>query len=276
MNLSEILSSEFIRVHLGNAKNKDEVLAEIASLAKESNLLQHYNRKQIAHALSEREKSGSTGFGKGIAIPHCRLEKMEGFLVGALVFPEGVDFDAMDGEKVYIVFFIIGSSEERNRHIRTLYQISKVLQNKEAYRSLLNAKSPEEFKQIFDRFSENRSGSEPSEIKEVGEKCMMTVIVQREELFSDILQEISTATKDGLTVLETQSASHYFYRMPLFSAYWTEQKQSFNRVILAVTDKKLANEITRRICLITGDIDEKPGVMIYTQPILTSIGSLEI
>ena len=94
-------------VQLGSdARNKVEVLEEIARLAKKTDLLARFREEQIFTALQEREKIGSTGFGNGIAIPHCTLEGLKEFIIGFLVIPSGFDFQALDGQKTTVLFFI--------------------------------------------------------------------------------------------------------------------------------------------------------------------------
>jgi PTS system nitrogen regulatory IIA component len=58
--------------------------------------------------LQQRERIGTTGFGGGIAIPHCSLDDIEEFVVGLLIVSDGVDFESLDGKKTTTFFFIIG------------------------------------------------------------------------------------------------------------------------------------------------------------------------
>jgi mannitol/fructose-specific phosphotransferase system IIA component (Ntr-type) len=97
---------ECIQIGSG-ARGKEEVLAEIATLARKSEVLGKVTKKKIREALQERGRVGTTGFGNGIAIPDCGLEQIEEFVVGLLIIPEGVDFDSLDGKKTTTTFFFV-------------------------------------------------------------------------------------------------------------------------------------------------------------------------
>mgnify|MGYP000386211004 CR=1 FL=1 len=74
----------------------------------------------LFRSLIARERLGSTGFGHGIAIPHCRLENCTG-TIGALVkLAEPIDFDAIDGEPVDIIFALLVPLESHDDHLQTL------------------------------------------------------------------------------------------------------------------------------------------------------------
>ena len=96
MNLINALRRECVQAGAG-CGSADEVLAAIAKLAKQSPVLANMDETAILKGLADREELSSTGFGNGIAIPHCRLDGVEGFVVGILSVPGGADFAAMDG-----------------------------------------------------------------------------------------------------------------------------------------------------------------------------------
>ena len=129
MSLLESLYPECIQIG-SKAVDKDGVLWEIAGLAKNNPALAAYSEGELYDALEEREKIGSTGFGEGVAIPHCSLDRLSEFVVGVLIIPGGVEFKSLDGKKTAVFFFIIGPRRERNRHIQLLSSISKLLQQK--------------------------------------------------------------------------------------------------------------------------------------------------
>ena len=87
--------------------DKRAALREVARLAAAIGALGTLTENDIEKGLAEREKVGTTGFGRGIAIPHCRLEGTEEFVVGVVSVPDGVDFDAIDGEQVRLLVFIV-------------------------------------------------------------------------------------------------------------------------------------------------------------------------
>ena len=79
---------------------------EIVQTARKCSILKNVSDEEILNGLQDRESLGSTGFGKGIAIPHCRLKSVSDFVVGIMTVPAGVDFEALDGEAVNFIIFI--------------------------------------------------------------------------------------------------------------------------------------------------------------------------
>lgn len=250
-------------------KTKEEALSAIAAAVSDSKELEAYSAKEIQKALIDREKLGSTGFGGGIAIPHCSLEKADNFVVGLYVNPEGVDFNSLDGKPVYLMFFIIGPRGDRNTHILLLSAVSKILQQEESKSDLLQAQTPAGARTVIGRFS--------SETEETGseEKSLFHVIIQREEYFDEILQIFSAVPDSSVSVIETYNAGKYLNRLPLFSALWTSEKSSFNRLIIAAVVKSKCNDIIRRIHMIADDISSVPGVLITVQELSYAGGSIE-
>jgi mannitol/fructose-specific phosphotransferase system IIA component (Ntr-type) len=272
MSLFASFRPECIQVG-SDARSKTEALAEITRLAKKSKVLGKVSEKRILDALQERERVGTTGFGGGIAIPHCALDDIDEFVVGLLIVPEGINFDSLDGKKTTTFFFIIGPKSQRNRHIQLLSGISKVLRDPEVIQRFLEAFDEKQVRQIVEElFRLVDVGVSPGQQKG---RCLFHVFVQREECFEDILQVFSAAVDGSIAVLETNAAGYYLHRLPLFAAYWTESQKGFCRLILAVIDKDLSNDVIRRINTVVEDVDSKPGVLISVQELYYSSGSLE-
>ena len=126
MDLSSLLDEKCIQVG-STATTKAEAIEEVASLALKSSALSNVPKDVVIKGLNDREELGTTGFGDGIAIPHCVVEDAERFVVGMLVVPDGLEFDSLDGEKTRLFTFIIGPSSERKRHISILAMVSRTL-----------------------------------------------------------------------------------------------------------------------------------------------------
>ena len=93
MSFEQYFEEECIGINtVTKGASKDQVLHEIAGLVKKSNLLSDISEDRIYQALKDREKIGTTGFGKGIALPHCSFENVNNFVVGALLSEEGGGF----------------------------------------------------------------------------------------------------------------------------------------------------------------------------------------
>ena len=270
MKLEEVLKNEFIKINSA-AKNKKALISEIAEIAKKSPLLDSYKEEEIIKAIMEREELGSTGFGNGIAIPHCTLDKIEEFIVGLITIPDGVDFDSLDGKKVYLAAFIIAPTKKRNQHVRFLSNISSVLRKAENVNEILSAKTPEIARESFLRHLEFKE-----EVNGKKDYNIFTVVVQEEDEFDDILTIFTEIEDCSITVLEGNNAGYFLYSSPLFSNLWNERDKGFNRVIFALVKKSISNEVIRKMNMFVKDLGNRSGIMFVVQDLFYKNGSLDI
>jgi PTS system nitrogen regulatory IIA component len=271
MNLSKYLHEECIQVRSG-ASNKLEVLEIIAQLAKNSPLLKHISEEEILEKLKEREELGSTGFGHEIAIPHCRLENVPDFVVGIVTIPEGVDFDAIDRSPTKLFIFIIAPIAKQNEHVHILSTISNVLRFPDNIRKLLTKQDAAAIRDYF--LSQTSMEKEYPTLQK--EYQQISVIVQREEIFHDILTIFAEIQGCYLSVFEANHASQYLYALPMFALFWNEERHDFQRVIVAIVPKLRANETVRRVNMILENMREETGVLLWLQDITYINGSLEL
>lgn len=269
MDLVTIVREECIQIG-SEAKTKKEVLGEIAGLAHKCPVLAGLSEKVLFDALWERECVGTTGFGNGVAIPHCALENIEEFVVGVIIAPGGIDFESMDKKKTKIFFFIIAPKQRRNEHIQILSSVSKLLKSAETVQKLLSAGEPKDALEHLRAFWSADEG-----IGAKKQQSLFTVFVQKEEYFDDILQTLSTAVHGSISVIETNNAGHYLHKLPLFASFWSESERMFSRVITAVVDRDLSNDVIRRINTVCETLDKEPGVLITVQDLSYSAGSIE-
>ncbi|HVJ17354.1 MAG TPA: PTS sugar transporter subunit IIA [Polyangiaceae bacterium] len=141
MRLSDILTAERILIDLDGSlvKSKADVLrllAEMLSPAVGS------SREDVESLLAERERLQSTGIGDGVAIPHSSLDSAERQAAALLLVPTGVEFDAIDGARVRIVFGVVGPKRATGEHLRTLARISRLLRDEQTRIRLLESESP--------------------------------------------------------------------------------------------------------------------------------------
>ena len=126
MKISEILDPKAIKIGL-NSTSKEEVMKELVEvLARVEDI---GDQKAIVKALIERENLGSTGIGQGIAIPHGKTDKVTRLIAVLGVSKAGVNFDALDGEPVYIFFLLVAPKATAGPHLKALAQISRLLRD---------------------------------------------------------------------------------------------------------------------------------------------------
>lgn len=268
MKLIDVLRKECI-VARAQFANKAKALREIVQVAKKSPILNNVSEEEIFAGLEERESLGSTGFGKGIAIPHCRLKSVTDFVVGLITIPSGVDFEALDAEKVNLIIFIIAPEAQSNKHLKLLSAISQTLLIPGAVDEILAESTPETVCESFLRHTHAEI-----DIKKQTPKCFFNVFVQDENVFRDILEKLAGIETGSLVVANTENVGAYLIKVPLFADFWRDKPSSFSKVIVAVVDKGLANETIRRIESVTGNLNECTGVMVTIQDISYASGSL--
>jgi PTS system nitrogen regulatory IIA component len=144
MRLTELLSEERIAVrHVDGTHplDKKDVLHLLAHMLAGG---AHVEDSVVDRVLTEREQLQSTGIGEGVAIPHGALPQLETQCASLLVVPEGVDFVAIDGLKVNILFAVIGPKRATGEHLKTLARVSRLLRNKTFRDRLLAASDAKE------------------------------------------------------------------------------------------------------------------------------------
>lgn len=98
----------------------------------------------IFNGLIQRERLGSTGIGAGIGIPHCRVENCPTMIVVVLKLANPIDFDAIDGEPVDLIFALIVPTESSQAHLDTLSDIAELLSQPELLKQLRSTQAKKE------------------------------------------------------------------------------------------------------------------------------------
>ena len=105
--------------------------------------------KSVIEALLDREKLGSTGIGKGVAVPHAKHRSIEKVVGLVALSRSGVDFGAIDGEPVYVFFLLLSSREQSAEHLQALERIATVLRDDHFPRFLKQAKNKTEIAELL-------------------------------------------------------------------------------------------------------------------------------
>lgn len=126
--------------------SKKKALEQIANLI--SSQVPELEMQDVYEALIAREKLGSTGFGNGIAIPHCRLQGCETPVSALLHLEKPIDFDAIDGAPVDLLFVLLVPQAATDAHLELLRQIASMLDRKEVREKLRSASSNEALYQV--------------------------------------------------------------------------------------------------------------------------------
>jgi nitrogen PTS system EIIA component len=107
----------------------------------------------------KREELGSTGIGRGVAVPHTKHASVEKLVGTVGVSHSGVDFNSLDGEKVHLFFLLISPPDRPGDHLRALENISRQLRDDTFCRFLKQAQSPNDVKLLLDDADVSQFGS---------------------------------------------------------------------------------------------------------------------
>lgn len=147
MKITDLLSKHMLLK--AEAKSKEDALKQaIALMEKNGNL---NDAELFLKEVLKREEEGSTGIGDGVAIPHSKTRAVSKAGLVFVRFPDGVEFDALDGEKVKLLFLIAVPDLANDMHLEILSQLSMLLMDASFVASLEQAKTSEEVFSIIDQ-----------------------------------------------------------------------------------------------------------------------------
>ena len=147
MKITDLINKDAIDLNVHISTKKELIKKATELMAQNGNIK---DLEKYENLVLKREKEGSTGIGEGIAIPHGKGECITKPGLAAMVIPNGADFDALDGNKVNLLFLIAAPDTKDNIHLDVLSRLSTLLMDASFRENLLNAKSKDEFLKIID------------------------------------------------------------------------------------------------------------------------------
>jgi fructose-specific phosphotransferase system IIA component len=146
MQLRDFFSADAISLDL-KANAKDEVLQELVGLLK----LDEKDAAALFKMLKRRENLGSTGIGRGIAIPHCRATVVNRLRVAFGRKSQGVDYKSIDGKPAQLFFLIVAPPlEVSNQYLPVLGKIAQFAKEEDVPKRLLSLRKPEELLKLIE------------------------------------------------------------------------------------------------------------------------------
>jgi len=141
MKLTDILTISRIDLNI-EAGDKDGVIERLVDLV--VNTVNGTDRDTIIKAVRAREQLMSTGVGNSVAIPHGKTNAVKSLVAAFGRCSEPIDYDALDGKPVILVFLLVGPEDAAGPHIKALSRISRLLSYEEFRQRLINAHSADE------------------------------------------------------------------------------------------------------------------------------------
>ena len=158
MKFADFISQDAVRTQL-EANSKEDVIRKMASSLMEANKIVQDQYESIVEAILKREELGSTGIGRGVAVPHTKHSTVEKLFGTVAVSEEGVDFESLDGEKVHLLFLLVSPPDRPGDHLRALENISRQLRDETFCRFLKQSKTPDDVWQLLEEADNNQFAS---------------------------------------------------------------------------------------------------------------------
>lgn len=128
------------------ARSKKQALLELSQVAAELTGLPH---REIYDTLQQRERLGSTGFGRGIAIPHVKLKNIKKIMCLFARLDDPIDFEAVDGQPVDLIFLLLAPEHAGGDHLKALARISRLLREPRAIERLRACTDAEQLRVVL-------------------------------------------------------------------------------------------------------------------------------
>ena len=157
MKFADFICHEAIIANLA-ALDKQGAIEEMVRALCKAGKVDEGEFESIVKAIMKREERGSTGIGRGIAVPHTKHPNVERLVGAVAVSNLGVDFASLDGEVVHLFFLLISPPDRPGDHLRALENISRQLRDDTFCRFLKQAKGVEDIQLLLDEADNNQFG----------------------------------------------------------------------------------------------------------------------
>jgi PTS system fructose-specific IIA component/PTS system nitrogen regulatory IIA component len=155
MKFADFINVTSIKADL-DADDKPSAIRELVESLAAAGSLAGGEVEGIVAAIMKREELGSTGIGRGVAVPHTKHPSVERLVGTVGVSVEGVDFNSLDGDKVHLLFLLVSPPDRPGDHLRALENISRQLRDDTFCRFLKQARSPKDVQQLLDEADSNQ------------------------------------------------------------------------------------------------------------------------
>ena len=149
MRMLQLVSESAIIPRLKSTQ-RDEVITELVEALITSGAAQPRLREELVKSVLERERRGSTGFGRGVAVPHVKHKSVKGMAAAIGLSDRGVDFNSLDKQPVYSVFLLLSPEDRPEEHLQAMEVIFKNLSKDTFRRFLRQAASADEIKTLLE------------------------------------------------------------------------------------------------------------------------------
>ena len=157
MKFSDFIQVDSIRTHI-DATDKEGVIREMVKSIQDAGGIPESEYEGIVKAIMRREDLGSTGIGRGIAVPHTKHPSVDRLVGTVAISPEGIDFCSLDCEKVTLFFLLISPPDCPGEHLRALEHITRQLKDEAFCKYLKQSRTKEDILQLLEEADNNVYG----------------------------------------------------------------------------------------------------------------------
>jgi nitrogen PTS system EIIA component len=133
-----------------NSNNRDESLFSLVEVLHQNGKVK--NAQAFYQAIIDREKVVSTGIGMGVAIPHAKLADYDDFFIAIGILSKGIDWNALDGAPVRLIFMIGGPDDKQTEYLQILSKLTLAIKDEQRRKKLLTLNSPPDIIELFKAF----------------------------------------------------------------------------------------------------------------------------
>lgn len=128
-------------------ETREEAIKKLVDLLEVNHHL--IDKDEFYEAVCERERIVSTGIGMGVAIPHAKLSSYNDFFIGIGILKKGVNWDAIDGAPVRLIFLIGGPDDKQTEYLQILSGLTHAVKDEERRKKILSTENADEILRLF-------------------------------------------------------------------------------------------------------------------------------
>jgi fructose-specific phosphotransferase system IIA component len=149
MRMSEFIAPEAVISEV-QGTTKESVIREMVQSLHSAGHIKGSDPEELVRSILKREQLGSTGIGRGVAIPHAKHSSVDRPIATVAISPKGLDFDSLDGEPVHVLVLLVSPQNSSGPHLRALETVSRSLRNESFVANLRRTKTREEINRLLD------------------------------------------------------------------------------------------------------------------------------
>ncbi len=153
MELEQFVAESQVFSELENS-DRDDALHEILDKLVDNGHVKEDQVEPLLRAIVQRETLGTTAIGRGVAVPHARVDDFDDTIVAVGMSQEGVEFHALDGEPVHAIFLVLGAESDSEEYIDVMKSISEMVQTDDFRRFLFRAEEESEIVDLMEEMAE--------------------------------------------------------------------------------------------------------------------------